>query len=74
MEQAQWTLADEQAFRREVLLNAPERAEHLGPWPAADWLAAMTIREFAPPAVEPYRGVERRKNWRIIASHPSHRR
>ena len=61
-ETAGWTLADERAFRREVMLNAPERAAHLAPWPAADWLAAMSIRELAPPATEPYRGVERRKH------------
>lgn len=57
---ADWELADEREFRRDVLLNAPERAAHLAPWPAADWLAAMSIRELAPPAAMPYTGPERR--------------
>ena len=61
-----WELADERDFRRDVLLNAPERAAHLAPWPAADWLAAMSIREFAPPMREPYTGEERRKGWRVM--------
>jgi len=66
MQISEWTLKDERDFRRSVLLDTPERAAHLAPWPAADWLAAMTIRELAPPAREPYRGEERRKDERVI--------
>ena len=55
-----WHLEDEREFRRDVLRNAPERAADLAPWPAADWLAAMSIRELAPPARETYTGEERR--------------
>lgn len=69
-----WTEDDEVALRRDVLLNAPEKAEHLRPMPRLDWLAAMSIQELAPPAKEPYRGEERRKDWRVNASPPSHRR
>lgn len=68
-EAACWTLADEKAFRRDILLNAPERAAHLEPMPAIDWLAAMSIRELAPPPLEPYRGEERRRS-RIINPSP----
>lgn len=64
MEATTWTEADEQAFRRDVLLNAPEKAAHLEPWPRIDWWAASTIRELAPPSREPYKGEERRKGWR----------
>jgi hypothetical protein len=69
---SEWTLKDERDFRRSVLLDTPERAAHLAPWPAADWLAAMSIRELAPPAREPYRGEERRKGERVMrdAAHP----
>jgi hypothetical protein len=66
MEQAPWVLEDEREFRRDVLLNAPERATHLAPWPAADWLAAMSIRELAPPAREPYTGPLRRASDRVM--------
>lgn len=55
-----WHLEDERDFRRDVLRNAPERAADLAPWPAADWLAAMSIRELAPPMREPYTGPLRR--------------
>ena len=51
---APWTENEEQLFRRDVLLNAPEKASHLE-------LAAMSIRELASPAKEPYRGEERRR-------------
>jgi hypothetical protein len=61
-----WSLADEREFRRSALLNAPELIDRLAPWPAADWLAAMTIRELAPPPAEPYTGEERRKGWRVM--------
>ncbi len=63
-ESAAWTESDEKLFRRDVLLNAPERAAHLEPWPRIDWWAAMTIRELAPPTREPYRGEERRGKGR----------
>jgi hypothetical protein len=58
---APWRLDEEREFRRSALLNAPHLMDHLAPWPAADWLAAMTIRELAPPKDEPYRGEERRR-------------
>jgi hypothetical protein len=61
IEAAPFNTADETEFRRHVLLHAPELASHLSPWPMVDWLAAMSIRELAPPAAEPYRGEERRR-------------
>jgi hypothetical protein len=61
-EASPWTEEQERLFRRDVLLNAPERAAHLEPFPRLDWLAAMSIRELAPPPVEPYRGEERRRS------------
>lgn len=57
---APWTEEQEKLFRRDVLLNAPEKASHLAPWPRIDWWAASTIRELAPPQREPYRREERR--------------
>lgn len=68
IEVAPFTVDEEREFRRHVLLHAPEKADHLAPWPMVDWLAAMSIRELAPPAKEPYRGEERRKPWRVITS------
>lgn len=65
---ADWLLEDERDFRRDVLRNAPERAADLAPWPAADWLAAMSIRELAPPAREPYVGPLRRASDAVITS------
>lgn len=61
IEAAPFSTADETEFRRHVLLHAPEKAGHLEPWPMVDWLAAMSIRELAPPAKEPYLGEERRR-------------
>jgi hypothetical protein len=66
MGQGTWTLADERDFRRAVLVDTPELASRLAPWPAADWLAAMTIRELAPPPTQPYTGPERRKDVRVM--------
>lgn len=70
IEAAPFTVEEEREFRRHVLLHAPERASHLAPWPMVDWLAAMSIRELAPPQKVPYDGPERRRSDRVMPALP----
>lgn len=61
-EVVEWSSRDELLFRREVLVDAPERMADLRPMPPIDWCARMMTREHSAPLAEPYRGEERRKH------------
>jgi hypothetical protein len=65
---APWNFSDEVQLRRQMLLSNPAKAEELEPMPAVDWIARMSIREFAPPTGTPYNGPRRRKSDFIAAS------